>query len=137
DLQPLLFSVMIVDVKVFHLTRENAMLEKTNRVNFLFDFYQTLLTPKQRTYMDMYYLEDYSLGEIAEHFKVSRQAIYDNIKRTEIMLEEYEQSLQLYEKFQKRLELIEQLEKHVLDKKLFEDRKSTRLNSSHVSISYA
>ncbi|HLR80235.1 MAG TPA: putative DNA-binding protein [Bacillota bacterium] len=94
------------------------MLEKTNRVNFLFDFYQTLLTPKQRTYMDMYYLEDYSLGEIAEHFKVSRQAIYDNIKRTEIMLEEYEQSLQLYEKFQKRLELIEQLEKHVLDKKL-------------------
>src|SRR5699024_6524178 len=86
--------------------------------NFLFDFYQTLLTPKQRTYMDMYYLEDYSLGEIAEHFKVSRQAIYDNIKRTEIMLEEYEQSLQLYENFQKRLELIEQLEKHELDKKL-------------------
>ncbi|HEX6593906.1 MAG TPA: putative DNA-binding protein [Bacillota bacterium] len=93
------------------------MLEKTNRVNFLFDFYQTLLTPKQYNYMKMYYLEDYSLGEIAKRFQVSRQAIYDNIKRTEAMLESYEENLHLYEKFQKRFKLIEQLEEQLLDKK--------------------
>lgn len=85
------------------------MLEKTTRMNFLFDFYQTLLTPKQRSYMAYYYIDDYSLGEIAEQFNVSRQAVYDNIKRTESMLEEYEAKLQLFEKFQKRNKLLDEL----------------------------
>ncbi|MCZ0703401.1 putative DNA-binding protein YlxM (UPF0122 family) [Natronobacillus azotifigens] len=85
------------------------MLEKTTRVNFLFDFYQALLTPKQRNYMELYYLEDYSLGEISETFTVSRQAVYDNIRRTESMLEAYEDKLHLYEKFKERQELLNQL----------------------------
>ncbi|WP_336968253.1 sigma factor-like helix-turn-helix DNA-binding protein, partial [Bacillus cereus] len=50
------------------------MLEKTTRMNYLFDFYQSLLTQKQRSYMSLYYLDDLSLGEIAEEFDVSRQA---------------------------------------------------------------
>lgn len=86
------------------------LLEKTTRINFLFDFYQELLTPKQRSYMEMYYLEDFSLGEISESFDVSRQAVYDNIRRTEAMLEAYEEKLRLYEKFIKRKELVEHLE---------------------------
>ncbi|MCP8616549.1 putative DNA-binding protein [Salirhabdus salicampi] len=85
------------------------MLEKTTRINYLFDFYQQLLTAKQSNYMEMYYLEDYSLGEIAESFNVSRQAVYDNIRRTETMLEEYEEKLLLYEKFQQRKFHIRQL----------------------------
>lgn len=91
------------------------MLEKTVRVNFLFDFYQALLTSKQRDYMDMYYLKDFSLGEIAENAGVSRQAIYDNIKRTEAMLESYEQILHLYENFQKRMTILKELEMHLND----------------------
>lgn len=87
------------------------MLEKTTRINYLFDFYQELLTAKQRNYMEMYYLEDYSLGEISESVQVSRQAVYDNIKRTEAMLEAYEEKLHLYEKFTKRHRLLDQLEK--------------------------
>ncbi|WP_082234196.1 putative DNA-binding protein [Halobacillus massiliensis] len=85
------------------------MLEKTTRINYLLDFYQSLLTPKQRNYMELYYLEDYSLGEISENFNVSRQAVYDNIRRTEAMLEEYEDKLLLYEKFQKRQRILEQM----------------------------
>lgn len=50
-------------------------------MNLLFDFYQELLTTKQKAYVSFYYLDDYSLGEIAEEFEVSRQAIYDNIKK--------------------------------------------------------
>lgn len=88
------------------------MLEKTNYINFLYDFYQALLTPKQRNYMEMYYLEDYSLGEISETSNVSRQAVYDNIKRTEAILESYEEKLQLYRKFQKRSELLDELERN-------------------------
>lgn len=85
------------------------LLEKTTRMNFLFDFYQALLTEKQRSYMELYYLDDLSLGEIAESYKVSRQAVYDNIRRTEAMLEEYEEKLGLFRKFQKRQEIIEKL----------------------------
>ncbi|MCG3090129.1 putative DNA-binding protein [Sporosarcina cyprini] len=86
------------------------MLEKTTRVNFLFDFYQSLLTDKQRLYMQLYYLDDLSLGEIAEEYGVSRQAVYDNVRRTESMLEDYEEKLNLFSKFQSRMDIIERLE---------------------------
>ncbi|MFB1098519.1 MULTISPECIES: putative DNA-binding protein [Bacillaceae] len=86
------------------------MLEKTTRMNYLFDFYQALLTPKQRSYMEMYYLEDLSLGEIAETFEVSRQAVYDNIRRTEAMIESYEKKLHLYDRFKERSALLDELE---------------------------
>ncbi|MCM3767943.1 putative DNA-binding protein [Neobacillus niacini] len=82
------------------------MLEKTTRMNYLYDFYHSLLTPKQQSYMSLYYLDDYSLGEIAEEYDVSRQAVYDNIKRTEAMLEEYEEKLLLFQKFQQRSRLL-------------------------------
>lgn len=85
------------------------MLEKTTRMNYLYDFYYSLLTPKQQSYMSLYYLDDYSLGEIAEEYDVSRQAVYDNIKRTEAMLEEYEEKLLLLQKFQERTKLIRDL----------------------------
>ncbi|SDB88351.1 hypothetical protein SAMN05421734_102143 [Pelagirhabdus alkalitolerans] len=89
------------------------MLEKTTRINFLFDFYQELLTPKQRNYMELYYLEDYSLGEISETYHVSRQAVYDNIRRTEAMLESYEDKLKLYDKFLTRQKLLNELSQAV------------------------
>ena len=85
------------------------LLEKTTRMNFLFDFYQALLTDKQRSYMELYYLDDHSLGEIAESYNISRQAVYDNIRRTEAMLEEYEEKLNLFEKFQQRQQVLKQL----------------------------
>ncbi|MCA1062344.1 putative DNA-binding protein [Rossellomorea sp. AcN35-11] len=89
------------------------MLEKTTRMNYLYDFYQSLLTPKQRSYMSLYYLDDFSLGEIAEEYNVSRQAVYDNIKRTEAMIEEYEEKLLLFKKFQERNELLDQLRQKI------------------------
>lgn len=92
------------------------MLEKTNRINMLFDFYQSLLTAKQKEYMEMYYIEDYSLSEISQVSGVSRQAVYDNIKRTEQILEDYEAKLRLYEKFQKRQMLMERIERIVKKK---------------------
>lgn len=85
------------------------MLEKTTRMNYLFDFYQSLLTPKRRSYMSFYYLDDFSLGEIAEEFEVSRQAVFDNIKRTENMLEEYEEKLLLFQKFKERTKILNAL----------------------------
>ncbi|MCZ8535616.1 putative DNA-binding protein [Paenisporosarcina quisquiliarum] len=79
-------------------------------MNFLYDFYQSLLTDKQRSYMHLYYLDDHSLGEIADEYEISRQAVYDNIRRTEAMLEEYEEKLKLLEKFQQRQLVMNQLQ---------------------------
>ncbi|GEL06865.1 putative DNA-binding protein [Salisediminibacterium halotolerans] len=76
------------------------MIEKTVRINYLYDFYQALLTEKQNEYMRMYYQDDWSLGEIAEYFQISRQAVYDNIRRTEAMLEDYEEKLRLFARFE-------------------------------------
>ncbi|WP_078547184.1 putative DNA-binding protein [Litchfieldia alkalitelluris] len=97
------------------------MLEKTTRVNYLFDFYQSLLTPKQSSYMSLYYLDDYSLGEIAEEYNVSRQAVYDNIKRTEAMLEEYEEKLLLFHKFQERQKLLLEFKSFIKDHEMKEE----------------
>ena len=93
--------------------REQIMeLEKTNQMNALFDFYGALLTEKQKEYMQLYYGDDYSLGEIADEFNVSRQAIYDNIRRTEKILIEYENKLSLFKKFSETTAIINQLEEY-------------------------
>ena len=40
---------------------------------------------------------------------MSRQAVYDNIKRTEQMLEQYEEKLLLFQRFQERQRLVAKL----------------------------
>jgi len=84
-------------------------IEKTNRMNALFEFYSTLLTEKQMNYIELYYADDFSLGEIAEEYHVSRQAVYDNIKRTEKLLETYEKKLHLYSNYVVRQEMIDEI----------------------------
>ncbi|HDJ1994073.1 TPA: putative DNA-binding protein [Staphylococcus aureus] len=88
-------------------------LVKTLRMNYLFDFYQSLLTNKQRNYLELFYLEDYSLSEIADTFNVSRQAVYDNIRRTGDLVEDYEKKLELYQKFEQRREVYDEMKQHL------------------------
>lgn len=91
------------------------MLEKTTRINMLYDFYHQLLTKKQMEYMELYYREDYSLAEIANHNNVSRQAVHDTIKRTEQHLEMYEKKLKLFSKFTERNKQLDSLERLLQD----------------------
>ena len=91
------------------------MLEKTTRLNLLYDFYQKLLTEKQRQYVELYFQDDYSLGEIAEEFGISRQGVYEHIKRAEALLEEYENKLQLLSKYQQRQSILDELEEIIND----------------------
>lgn len=90
-------------------------IEKTNRMNALFEFYSTLLTEKQMNYIELYYGDDLSLGEIAEENGVSRQAVYDNIKRTEKLLETYEKKLHLYSNYIVREEIIEEIKNEMIN----------------------
>ncbi len=82
-------------------------------MNDLFAFYRGLLTSKQQEYLELYYGDDYSLGEIAEDFGVSRQAVYDNIRRSASALEGYEQQLHMLEKFTVSNAAVDELTKYV------------------------
>ena len=59
----------------------------------LFDTYGGMLTDKQRSCFDMRYNQDLSLGEIAEELGVSRQAVNDNLTRTEALLRRMEENI--------------------------------------------
>lgn len=88
-------------------------LAKTTRLNLLFAFYQPLLTQRQNDYLELYYADDLSLGEVAEEFSVSRQAVYDNLKRSTQLLEQYEDRLHLYADYQKRQRAAENLKTYI------------------------
>lgn len=81
-------------------------LEKTEKLNELFIVYQSLFTDKQIEYFKMYYELDYSFQEIADIFKVSRNAIYDQLKKVEENLIIYEEKLKLVQQRKKRIELL-------------------------------
>lgn len=64
----------------------------------LFDTYKELLTEKQQDYFILYYYEDLSLKEIADFKNVSRNAVFDQIKKVINILEEYEEKLKVFNK---------------------------------------
>ena len=72
-----------------------CMIEKMIRVGQLYDVYGALLTERQRKCLELHFLQDWSLGEIAAEFGVSRQAVNDILRRSEETLEEYELALNL------------------------------------------
>lgn len=76
------------------------MKEKDLKAGFLLNFYGELLTEKQRDAIEMYYDEDMSLAEIAEHTGITRQGVRDCIKRGEALLFEMEDKLKLAERFE-------------------------------------
>ena len=59
--------------------------------SMLLDFYGELLTEKQRECFDLHFNEDLSLSEIAEQCGISRQGVWDNIRRAEATLTELEE----------------------------------------------
>ena len=62
-------------------------------MTLLFDYYGSMLTDKQRECFDMRYNQDLSLGEIGEMLGVSRQAVCDNLTRTEALLRRMEENI--------------------------------------------
>ena len=85
--------------------------------NNLYDCYYKLLTDKQRLYFEEYYFSNLSLGEIADTYKVSRNAVYKQIQITINKLKEYEEKLQLFEK----KTILENIINSINDKKIIED----------------
>ena len=66
------------------------MLEDALNLTLLFDYYGDLLSQKQQTCFDLYYNQDFSLGEIAEQVGISRQGVHDCLTRAETVLRNME-----------------------------------------------
>jgi predicted DNA-binding protein YlxM (UPF0122 family) len=96
-------------------------INKTNEINLLYNFYHSLLTEKQEKYMNLYYVEDFSLSEISEQLGVSRQAVLDNIHRSVNSLEKFEKELNLVDKTQEIDDVSRELGK-VVDEKYADDK---------------
>ena len=102
-------------------------LEKSIYINELYDLYGSLLTKKQQEIIELYYCDDLSLSEISEQLEVSRNAVYDCLKKGVKQLENYEKELNLYQrkneleiyfeeiksKYKEQISLIEEIERKV------------------------
>ncbi|MGI6028226.1 MAG: YlxM family DNA-binding protein [Candidatus Heteroscillospira sp.] len=86
------------------------MEDNTLRRSMLFDFYGDLLTDKQREYYDLHYNEDLSLGEIAEQSGISRQGVWDIIRRADRILTDTEEKTGLVERFQRLRVQVDEIE---------------------------
>ncbi len=85
-------------------------MDNTIMRTMLFDFYGDLLTEKQREYYDLHFNSDLSLQEIAEQSGVSRQAVWDIIRRAEQSLVEIEDKTGLVARAVRRRRSLETLE---------------------------
>jgi len=88
-------------------------MDETLRKSLMFDFYGPLLTERQQDIYEMYYAQDMSLGEIGEQLGISRQAVYDIIKRSSAQLEEFEDKLGLLSKFLRQQMMLAQMEEQL------------------------
>jgi len=81
----------------------------------LFDFYGELLTAKQRTYFHLHYNEDLSLSEIAEQEGISRQGVWDIIRRAEEALRQKEAKIGLVGRYEAQRQRAAALEKDMAE----------------------
>ena len=77
--------------------------------SMLLDFYGELLTDKQRECFDLHCNEDLSLSEIAEQLGISRQGVWDNIRRAESAMADVEEKTGLLARFEENRRLLEEL----------------------------
>ena len=75
----------------------------------LLDYYGGMLTDKQRDCFDMRYNQDLSLGEIAESMGVSRQAVNDNLSRTEALLRRMEENIGCVKRYKLAREAVSEI----------------------------
>lgn len=95
------------------------ILEKTLEIIEVYDLYQALLTDKQKEYFESYYFDNYSITEISENLKVSRNAVHDQLKKTVNKLNDFETKLGLRKSGK---------EKSIIIKKILEVSKDEEVN---------
>lgn len=106
--------MLLLDLRLQKRGNQGFMREKEldtiAQTSLLYDFYGALLTDKQREVMELYHEENYSIVEIADELGVSKQAIHENLKKSEKILRSYEEKLGLMKSLLETRELIEAID---------------------------
>ena len=82
------------------MSKEKSLseLDEIVELSYLYDFYGALLKESNRVVFEDYVLSNLSLSEIAKERDITRQGVYDIVKRCRTRLKGYEEKL--IEKFQ-------------------------------------
>lgn len=84
-------------------------LQEKVHLTLLYDFYGELLKDHKKQIFEDYILNDLSLGEIAGEQGISRQGVYDIVKRCSRQLLECEEKLGLARKFKSTRQIAEEI----------------------------
>lgn len=85
------------------MNHNDTQIDKLDEIvtqSILYDFYGELLNDHKKQIFEDYVLNDLSLSEIAAEQGISRQGVYDIVKRCTLELKDYEAKLSLVNKFQ-------------------------------------
>lgn len=97
-------------------------MEKIVRQALLYDFYGELLTEHQKSIYSDIILNDLSYSEVARDEGISRQGVFDLVKRCDKILEDYESKLQLVEKFLDTKQRVSRIHELATELKAMTDR---------------
>lgn len=89
--------------------RKEHTVEERLELSLLYDFYGALLKENQQRMFEASILEDYNFSEIAQDEGITRQGVYDTIKRATKQLEMYEKKLGLVARFREQKKKVEEL----------------------------
>ena len=87
-----------------------SKINKLKELSLLFDAYKNVLTDIQRDVFKQYYLEDYSLSEIATNTKTSKTSVSLKLKSIENKLIKLEKKIGFVEKVETLNKSINDLE---------------------------
>ena len=93
-------------------------LDETIYISELYNIYGELLTAKQSEILENYIFDNLSLGEIAQIFNISRQAVLDSINKSVSLLNKYETILKIKSNNLKVTEVLKEIKDNVTDEKL-------------------
>ena len=101
---------ILVSKNQVHEKESTDKIDKILELSLLFDFYGELLKENKKQIFEDYILNDLSLGEIAIERGISRQGVYDIVKRCSNELVDYEKKLHLVEKFEYAKEKVNRIQ---------------------------
>lgn len=110
----------------------NEKLNKIVELSLLFDFYGELLKDHKKQIFEDYVLNDLSLGEIAEEQGISRQGVYDLVKRCSKELTAYESKLGLVRKFEHTKEQVNRIKS--ISKQIKKDIDANHIEFSSINL---